>query len=261
MKILIVGPGRAGGALALAAAAVGHQIVGLVARSPQRWDLPFPMIDHKWPAADLVVVATRDSDITAAASEVAGNHLPASAIHLSGATSVDALAGLTALGWDVGSFHPLQTLPDPLSGAAALSGSWVAVTAGGGLRRRLARLADDLGMTEFDLADSAKPAYHAGAAAASNFLLAGLDLAERLLREAGVPFAAAAPLSAEILENAFAKGPRSALTGPIARGDWETVRAQLEAARKIGLDHQFLLLAEATALTAGVELPAGILER
>lgn len=259
--MLLVGPGRAGGSLALAAAAVGHQIVGLVARSPLRWDLPFPMIDQEWPSADLVVIATRDSEIAAAASEVAGNHAPSSAIHLSGATSVEALAGLAALGWKIGSFHPLQTLPDPATGAAALSGSWVAVTAGGDLRRRLASLADDLGMTEFDLADSAKPAYHAGAAAASNFLLAGLDLAERLLRDAGVPFAAAAPLSAEILENAFEKGPRPALTGPIARGDWETVKAQLEAARKLGLGHQFLLLAEATAVTAGVEFPAGLVER
>jgi predicted short-subunit dehydrogenase-like oxidoreductase (DUF2520 family) len=149
----------------------------------------------------------------------------------------------------------LQTLPDPASGAGALAGSFVGITATGDLRRLLRELADDLGMTDFDLADEAKPAYHAAAAAASNFLIASLDLADRLFSAAGVPFAVAGPLSAEALDNAFERGPRLALTGPIARGDWETVRSQLRAARKIGVDRQFRLLAEATAITAGVDLP------
>ena len=258
MRILLVGPGRAGGALALAAAAVGHQVVGMVARSPVRWDLPFPVVNGAWPNADLVIIATRDADIAAAAASVGEQHPPGAAVHLSGATTLEPLQPLVELGWDVGSFHPLQTFPDPNTGAAALTGSWVGVTAGGELRRRLGGLADELGMTDFDLADSAKPSYHAGASAASNFLLAALDLAERLLKDAGVPFAAAAPLSIEILDNAFAIGPQSALTGPIARGDWATVAAQFRAAQRLGLGQQFELLAKATAITAGVELPSNL---
>lgn len=258
LRILLVGPGRAGGALALAAAAVGHQVVGLVARSAIRWDLPFPVVGKVWPNAELVVIATRDADIAGAAASVRPELPPAAAIHLSGATTLEPLDGLAEQGWEVGSFHPLQTFPDPATGAAALTGSWVGVTASGELRRRLGTLADDLGMTDFDLADSAKPAYHAGASAASNFLLAGLDLAHRLLSDAGVPFAAAAPLSIEILHNAFAIGPKSALTGPIARGDWATVAAQFSAAQRLGLGEQFKLLAKATAITAGVELPENL---
>ena len=257
MKLLIVGPGRAGGALALAANAVGHDISGLVARSPLKWDLPFAMVDGTWPSCDLVVIATRDSDIPQAAVLVESN-LPAGAVvHMSGATSIKTLDQLAGQGWEVGSFHPLQTLPDPIAGAEALAGSWVAVTATGALRHRLASFADDLGMTDFDLADDAKPAYHAGASAASNFLIAGLVLADRLLTVAGVPLAAAGPLSAEALDNAFANGPLRALTGPIARGDWETVRAQLLAAREAGVERPFRLMVEATALAAGLELPEG----
>jgi predicted short-subunit dehydrogenase-like oxidoreductase (DUF2520 family) len=204
------------------------------------------------------VVATRDRDIVAAADVIAEHHQAAAAVHLSGATSVDALTALAARGWEVGSFHPLQTLPDPLTGASALAGAWVAITALGNLRRQLTSLADDLGMTAFDLADDAKPAYHAGAAAASNFLLAGLDLAEKLLGSAGVPFAAAGPLSAEVLDNAYEQGPRPALTGPIARGDWDTVRAQLRAARNLGIGRQFRLLVEATAMMTGIDVPSDL---
>jgi predicted short-subunit dehydrogenase-like oxidoreductase (DUF2520 family) len=255
VKLIVVGPGRAGGSLAIAAQAAGHEVVGVVMRSPLRWELPFAVLDETWPTADLVVIATRDRDIAEAAQIVEKKHPPTAAVHLSGATSVDVLEPLFRSGWQTGSFHPLQTLPDPISGAGALAGAFVGVTATGELRQRLAALADDLGMTDFDLDDDHKPVYHAGAAAASNFLLAGLDLAEQLFSAAGVPFAAAGPLSAEALDNAYEKGPRQSLTGPIARGDWDTVRSQLRAARALGVDRQFRLLVEATAITAGVDLP------
>jgi predicted short-subunit dehydrogenase-like oxidoreductase (DUF2520 family) len=112
-------------------------------------------------------------------------------------------------------------------------------------------------MTPFYLADTAKPTYHAGAAAASNYVIAALDLAKSLLDTAGVPFEAAKPLTTTAMNNAFTLGPKSALTGPIAREDWETVRGQFEAVGRLGpaLARQFRLMAEATAITAGHEIP------
>ncbi|MGH8924940.1 MAG: DUF2520 domain-containing protein [Acidimicrobiia bacterium] len=260
MKILIIGPGRAGGALALAASVSGHEIVGLVSRSPLRWDLGFPVVGGAWPEADLVVIATRDGDIGEAAREAAAHHPPADAVHISGATSLAVLSGLAASGWEVGSFHPLQTLPDPHVGARALHGAWVGLTADGPLRERLRRLAKDLGMRDFDLADDARPSYHSGAAAASNFILSALDLAQQFFENAEVPFAAAAPLASAVVSNAFSLGPRNSLTGPIAREDWDTVRLQRAAAFAIGEEvlRLFDLMAQATAITAGVVVPADL---
>jgi predicted short-subunit dehydrogenase-like oxidoreductase (DUF2520 family) len=57
-------------------------------------------------------------------------------------------------------------------------------------------------------------------------------MAEDMFIAAGVPFEAAGPLVRTVVDNAFAIGPRSALTGPVARGDVGTVRRQLEAVRR-----------------------------
>jgi predicted short-subunit dehydrogenase-like oxidoreductase (DUF2520 family) len=260
MRILLVGPGRAGGALALAAAAAGHEICGLVARSPLRWDLRFPLVEGSWPAADLVVIATRDGEIAEAARQAAHHHPPAAAVHLSGATSISALSGLAASGWEVGSFHPLQSLPDPGEGARVLAGSWVAVTAQGRLRELLRGLAASLGMHDFDLDDEVRTSYHSGATAASNFLVEALDLAQQFFEKAKVPFAAAEPLSRAVVGHAFALGARPSLTGPIVRQDWETVRLQRSAAAEMGEEalRQFDLLAAATAITASVVVPTDL---
>jgi predicted short-subunit dehydrogenase-like oxidoreductase (DUF2520 family) len=262
MRILIIGPGRAGGALALAASDGGQEICGLVAHSPMRWKLGFPVVSGSWPQVDLVVIATRDGEIADAAREVGAHHQPADVVHLSGAIGLSVLSGLAAAGWETGSFHPLQTLPDPYIGARALAGAWVGVTASGSLRARLGELASALRMHDFDLADDARTIYHAGAVAASNFLLAALDLAQQFFVKANVPFAAAEPLVSAVVSNAFALGPRPSLTGPIARQDWDTVRLQRAAAVELGAEvlRQFDYLAEATAITASVVIPSDLNE-
>lgn len=260
MRILIIGPGRAGGALAVAAAAAGHVICGLVARSPLRWELGFPLVEGPWPTADLVVIATRDGEIPEAARRAAEHHPPAAVVHLSGATSVSVFSDLAARGWEAGSFHPLQSLPDPQVGARVLAGSWVAVTASGQVRELLRGLAASLGMNDFDLDDGVRSIYHSGATAASNFLVAALDLAQQFFEKARVPFAAAEPLSRAVVGHAFALGARPSLTGPIVRQDWETVRRQRSAAAELGDEalRQFDLLTAATAITASVIVPADL---
>jgi predicted short-subunit dehydrogenase-like oxidoreductase (DUF2520 family) len=121
----------------------------------------------------------------------------------------------------------------------------------------LTELAESLGMIPFRLLDSVKPVYHAAASAASNYVVAALDLAGSLLESASVPFEAVAPLTRTAVSNSFTKGPRQALTGPIARGDWETVRGQLEGVARAQPDRldQFRLMVQATAITAGKTLP------
>ena len=260
MDIIIAGPGRAGGALALAAAAAGHNIVGVVSRSGaivkdfSQFEYEAPL-----PRADLLVVAVRDSYINEVASRLAPFAKDiASAVHLSGFGSVGLLAPLETAGIATGSFHPLQTLPSPTEGARALAGSWVGVTAGGGLRETLWALAAALEMKPFDLADDQKPAYHAAASAASNFVVAALGVAERLFAQVGVPFEAARPLTERIVANSYTLGSLASLTGPIARGDWPTVAGQIAAADALGIGEAYLALARATALLAGTDLPSSV---
>ena len=178
-----------------------------------------------------------------------------SAVHLSGATSISVLAPLEQRGWSTGSFHPLQTLPDPHTGAAALAGSWAAVTAQAELSELLFEFARGLGMNPWPLTDDAKPTYHAGATAAAGLLLPALDFARVMMAEADIPFEAIGPLAHAMVTNAIELGPEQAMTGPLPRRDWETIRTHLKAATEVGVDRQFLLLLAAAANSAGIELP------
>ena len=211
----------------------------------------------------MLVIATRDSDIEPTAERLAPvSRRIGAAVHMSGFKSVEPLAPFARSGIATGSFHPLQSLTDPETGACSLAGAWAGLTATEPLFGILADLALSLEMIPFRLLDADKPLYHAAAAAASNYVIAALDLAGVLLASASVPFEALAPLVRTAVENAFSRGPADALTGPIARGDWDTVRGQIEALAQRLPDRltQFRLMAEATAITAGTSLPEDLLD-
>jgi len=237
MRIVVVGPGRAGTAVGLAARRAGHEIVAVVGRDPHATEtaasamaaaaLPF---DTPLPDAELLVVAVRDDAIGAVARRLAPEAgAVGAAVHLSGATSVTALEPLAAAGLQTGSFHPLQSLPGGEIGAERLAGAWIAVTASPPLERRLFELARSLGAEPFALADDRKVLYHAAATLAANVPVAALALAHELFAAADVPFAAARPLVEGTVANIFELGPHAALTGPVARGDVGTVNAHLRA--------------------------------
>ncbi|MBI5157558.1 MAG: DUF2520 domain-containing protein [Acidimicrobiia bacterium] len=259
MDLSLVGPGRAGLAVTLAARRAGHRISGVlgrdqaaVAAAAERLAAPVLSWTEPLPPCDLVLVAVRDDAIAAVAERLSGlAGEAAGAAHLSGLTSIGALAPLGIPG---GSFHPLQTLPTADSGADRLAGAWVAVTSDDDLLGdRLFALAASLGCHPFERADEQKPLYHAAAAAAANFTLAALAMSRRLFDAAGVDFAAATPLIDAIVANAAAMGPEGALTGPVARGDAGTVRAQVAAVRAAvpELAEHFIAMARATAAIAG----------
>ncbi len=261
---VLIGPGRAGLALALGLVGAGHRPAGVLGRHPQRAASAARRLDTAqldWaaelPAADLMILAVRDDAIEEVAQRLAERaSAVTSAIHLSGLRTVTALDPLARTGLATGILHPLQTLPTAEAGAAALSGSWMAVTAAdGGLRELLEDLVRSLGARPFTLEDSQRPVYHAAAASASNYVLAALALAARLFDAAGVPFEASRPLVEAVTENAFALGPAAALTGPIARGDVGTVRSQLAAVEQAApeLLADFLAFGRATARLAGTE--------
>jgi predicted short-subunit dehydrogenase-like oxidoreductase (DUF2520 family) len=261
VKLLLAGPGRAGRSLFMRAAAGGHEISGVVARNPSAaaeaaddlgtiavaWDAPLP-------PSDILVIAVRDDAI----GEVAAHLAPATAavraaVHVSGLTPVAVLAPLAGT-CAIGSFHPLQTLPDPVAGAARLQGAWMGITSDDDmLSDDLFRLARSMGGHPFELPDDAKALYHAAAACAANYPLAALAMARRLFDAARVPFEAAGPLVRAVVDNAFELGPEAALTGPIARGDVGTVagqRAAVEAAVPELLE-DFLALGRAVARVVG----------
>jgi predicted short-subunit dehydrogenase-like oxidoreductase (DUF2520 family) len=143
------------------------------------------------------------------------------------------LAPLHARGYEVGSIHPLQSLAHPLSGADRLPGSWFAISGEPEARATARRLVAELQGETLSIPVSRRPLYHAAAVVASNYLPVLTALAARLLVLAGaeedeaVP--ALLPLMRGTLENISELGLSEALTGPVARGDVETIRLHLRS--------------------------------
>ena len=218
-RIHVIGSGRVGSAVV---ARLQERGVSVTAADPE-----------------LVLLCVPDAAIASVAGEIAPGPWVA---HVSGATPLAALDPHARRF----SVHPLQTFTR-LRGAEQLDGAWAAVTAESDEARALATwLAETLGLRPFELGDSARTLYHAGAVFASNYIVTLQRAASLLFEAAGAPPEALEPLMLRTIENGFE------LTGPISRGDWETVaahRAAIQASRA-ELDHLYETLAGATLALA-----------
>lgn len=223
---------------------------GAVAAAAKRAGLPHALAGRQEVAetcagAGAALLCVGDADIAEAARAAGAANPPPHLIgHTSGATGLDVVADRAAGAF---SLHPLQTIPGPdadLTGApCAVAGS----TAGALAFAR--ELAGNLGMVPFEVPDEHRAAYHAAACMASNFLVALEESAAELLETAGVadPRELLAPLVLRSAANWAEHGPR-ALTGPIARGDEDTVSRHVEALHQLapGLLPLYEALAERT---------------
>ncbi len=215
----IVGDGRAGSALHRAA-----QHAGLEAKVAGRSGA-----QRACESAEVALLCVPDSEIANAALAAADSVPPLRFIgHTSGAVGLGALAPALERGAKAFCLHPLQTLPD---GDAVVSGAACAVSGSDAESLALAgRFAKVLGMTPFAIDEDQRAAYHAAAAMASNFLVALEESASALLDAAGLesPRELLGPLVLRSAANWSERGG-AALTGPIARGDEQTVERHRDA--------------------------------
>lgn len=184
----------------------------------------------------IVFLAVPDGAVRGLASQLTGAPGSVSFVHLSGAMGLDPLKVLWP-GHAVGSFHPLQSFPAPRA-PSAFQGSTIAVDASSGaLLRRLRALARAIGGRPKQVGDADRVLYHAAAVFASNYLTVVVAEATRLLEGIGWTRAestdALLPLIEGAVANLRARGPVHALTGPVRRGDAETVARQLAALEKV----------------------------
>ena len=153
-------------------------------------------------------------------------------VHLSGAQQLNALDPLRAK-HGVGSFHPLQSFPEPRP-PDSLLGVVVGVDASTpALLRRLSSLARAVGARPKHVGDSQRALYHAAAVFSSNYVDVLLGTAVKLLQLAGwsekEATAGLLPLAEGVLTTVRKRGPVLALTGPVRRGDVNTVERHLAA--------------------------------
>ena len=212
------------------------------------------------PAGGILFLAVPDAAVRDTASRLAALGPPPSLsiVHLSGAQGLDVLDALADN--PRGSFHPLQSFPFPRD-PDAFRGVTIAVDASTpALLRQLQSLARKLKARPRKVAGPDRAGYHAAAVFASNFLdvviAQGVRELERIGWSRKEATAALLPLVDGAVANIRRKGTVRALTGPIRRGDGETVRRHLEAVERPDLYRILALIALEIAQEAGLD-PAG----
>jgi len=235
VRVAVVGDGRLGNALASALREAGVHVDGPLGRGATAGE------------ADVVLLCVPDREIAAAAALIAPTKLVG---HCSGASTLEPLAGHEAF-----SLHPLMTVTGagtPLCGAGA------AIAATTPRAHDAARaLADAVGLRAVTIDDADRAAYHASASIASNFLVTLEAAAEELLATTGADRELLVAIVRATVDHWAADGA-AALTGPIARGDEQTVARQREAVaeRVPHLLELFDALAAATRELAAQGAPA-----
>ena len=233
----IAGAGRVAQALGRRLQELGHPIHRIASRSLEHAEKAAEFIGGDCqPVAfhalycERMLIAVPDRAIVAVAEQLSGCKI---LLHTCGAHGSELLRDQRAAGVICGSLHPFQTFPTPDAGYRVLPGSAFAVD---GDPLALAWAEDIVGRFQgliLRIPSESRAIYHAAAAMASNHLTAVVDAASGLLRLAGFSegtvFRAIEPISRSALTNTFEQGPVLALTGPVERGDIQTVSRHLQA--------------------------------
>lgn len=249
MNIGIIGAGRLGTSFALFMAQKGYKVTGFYSRtyeSAQRSaalvgepckayeDLSAIIHDSSW-----IVITTHDGAIPQVVKEIVENKMNLNhkiVFHMSGVSTSTILKPLISLGAEIASLHPLQTFADPVSGAKGIEIAYFSLEGTNVAVETIKRELIHLNLRHFIITAEQKPLYHAAASIASNSLVAVVDYSLSLLEQAGIDrtkgVEALFPLMKTSLYNCKEKSPAKVLTGPIVRGDVETVALHVAEIKK-----------------------------
>jgi predicted short-subunit dehydrogenase-like oxidoreductase (DUF2520 family) len=273
LAVGVVSAGRVGAVVGAAWAAAGHHVVATsaVSRASVRRaetllpDVPLLPPDQVVAGADLALLAVPDDVLPGLVRGLAaaGSFRPGQiVVHTSGAHGVAVLEPAAEHGVLPLALHPVLTFTGRIEDVARLAGSSVGVTAAAGDEAAWSvgeALVVEMGAEPVRVAEEVRPLYHAALAHGANHLVTLVRDCAETLEQAGIGPAERliAPLLSAALDNALRHGDR-ALTGPVARGDVETVRTHLLelAARDPDLAETYRVLAARTARRASA---AGLL--
>lgn len=264
LAVGVVSAGRVGAVLGAALSAAGHRVVATsgVSRASVRRaagllpDVPLLPPDEVVARSDLALLAVPDDVLAGLVRGLtaAGSFRPGQiVVHTSGAHGVAVLGPATEVGVLPLALHPVMTFTGRTEDVARLAGCSVGVTATDGDEAGWSvgeALVVEMGAEPVRVAESMRPLYHAALAHGANHLVTLVRDCAETLEKAGIGPAERliAPLLSAALDNALRHGDR-ALTGPVARGDVETVRTHLRELHAVDpeLERTYRVLARRTA--------------
>jgi predicted short-subunit dehydrogenase-like oxidoreductase (DUF2520 family) len=242
-RLAFVGAGRLGNVLARACHAAGYDVIACSSRTSVHADrlasqipgcVARPTAGDAASDADWVFLTVTDDAIPAVAASIPWRHAQL-AVHCSGALPAAVMQSASTAGARTAGFHPLQTFANAELGLARLPKSSIGIEADDVTWTHLERLARALGANPLRIEADARALYHLGSVIVSNFTVGLVGLAERLWAQIGIEpvtaVTALLPLLDGTVRNVEALGVRSALTGPVVRGDSGTAALHLAALR------------------------------
>jgi predicted short-subunit dehydrogenase-like oxidoreductase (DUF2520 family) len=272
LRVGVIGAGRVGAALAAALRSRGHVIVSVAGESDAsrgRAAALLPGVPLAKPTAvargcDVLLLTVPDDMLENVVTQLAASgaiHEGQIVAHTSGSHGLQVLEPATRVGARPVALHPAMTFTGTALDLERLPECVFGVTAEPAEREWAADVVAELGATVMWVPEELRGLYHAGLAHGANHLVTLVTQAMELLGAAGAadPAAILRPLLQAALDNALAEGD-SALTGPIVRGDVNTVRAHLAELRRTAPDTipSYVALARATldrVVTDGRVLP------
>lgn len=242
IKFGIIGTGIVGTALAVLLSRQGWECIGVKTRSQKSFArfcsfLPGTQVGLGEMAvkADVIFITTQDAEIEKVAEELSVQDMHREGqvwIHCSGSMGSRVMRKKLGLSIDYLSIHPLQAFANVDNAVSIIGGTHFGIE-GNSLEteEKGSQIVKLLGGIPHIIDPEQKTLYHAGAVVASNYMVSLAELAVKLFAQAGIKENALdslLPLMKGALLNIEKDGLPEALTGPIARGDWQVVKKHLE---------------------------------
>jgi predicted short-subunit dehydrogenase-like oxidoreductase (DUF2520 family) len=244
LKVAIIGAGSVGTAMGYLLKHRGYPVIGAASRTTESAKKAVEFIGEGEATTDLkaiakkseiVFITTPDGVIEEVCRKLAlenGFNPGTVVLHMSGALSSEILKSAKAVGANVASLHPLQSFANVKEAVKNLPGSYFCMEGDKAALPVAREIVSVLNGKELTLKVDKKPLYHAGAAVASNFLVATVEFGLELLEAAGIDrqdsLDSLMPLIKGTINNIENLGIPSALTGPISRGDIGVIEDHLK---------------------------------
>ena len=242
----IIGAGMVGTAIGFLLRKTGYVVIAIADKSPAALKRALPYTGGKVfrtpgeavQEADCILITTPDDAISSTCQEIAlcpaikGKFV----FHMSGAGGLDLLESAKKAGADVASIHPLQSFSSIDQAIKNIPGSYFGITTDKKAQKIAKNIVNDLGGIPLLISSDQKPLYHAAACFASNYLVSLMNTVESIYQAIGLnekdAKTAYLPLVYGSLKNIEKSGSIPSLTGPIARGDFGTIKKHISAINK-----------------------------
>jgi len=262
--IAIIGAGRLGASLGYSLSQKGYSIMAVSTRTQHSAEESRKLIGQGSPLTDnaqaaqlarIIILSVPDDDIPRVVKELDSQELDWKGkfvFHCSGLRPSSLLQHLESKGALTASVHPNQSFPRKLKEANAFRGVYFALEGGEQARALAEKIVRDLGGHSFVIRAEDKPVYHAACSVASNFFVALLDVAVSLLQQCGLEQNTGRdillPLVERTLQNVKKLNTSGALSGPIVRGDYKSVKNHLDALERSSDYRQMYVILASQAL-------------